>query len=209
MSDRDNGNPVVRDDDGVDINFGLRIIGAVGGLCLFAISAMAFVNGSPGTGILLFLLLALWLKIQSDANMSELYARRKSISQHRDHLIKETNSLEKVTSKAITELQARQAGDIIIAGDNNTIINRSELRNSMNTLSQQDENLSEALKIIAGFVEKAQNREAADLLNEFNKKIVSGENKITLKSIWKNLVSVVPDIVTLGEAVAKIYAFLG
>ncbi len=209
MSDRDNGIPVVRDDDGVDINFGLRIIGAVGGLCLFAISAMAFVNGSPGTGILLFLLLALWLKIQSDANMSELYARRKSISQHRDHLIKETNSLEKVTSKAITELQARQAGDIIVAGDNNTIINKSELRNSMNTLSQQDENLSEALKIIAGFVEKAQNREAADLLNEFNKKIVSGENKITLKSIWKNLVSVVPDIVTLGEAVAKIYAFLG
>ncbi len=117
--------------------------------------------------------------------------------------------MEKVTSKAITELQARQAGDIIVAGDNNTIINKSELRNSMNTLSQQDENLSEALKIIAGFVEKAQNREAADLLNEFNKKIVSGENKITLKSIWKNLVSVVPDIVTLGEAVAKIYAFLG
>lgn len=79
----------------------------------------------------------------------------------------------------------------------------------MNTVASQDSNLSDALKIIAGFVEKTNNREAADLLNEFNKKIADGDSKITLKSIWKNIVSTVPDIVTLGEFVAKIYAYLG
>jgi hypothetical protein len=79
----------------------------------------------------------------------------------------------------------------------------------MNKVKRTDPDVAEALKIIGGFIEKSGNKEAADIYNEFNKRIDAGEGKIVVSSLWDKLVTILPGIVSLGDAVQKIVMFIG
>lgn len=124
MADNDNGIPVVRDDDGRDINFGLRLTAGVCGLVVFIIAGGIFASGNGAAAVFTVLVFSigggLVFKVFADDNIANEYARRRARDDERDRIIKELHEMEKQNTAAITELQARQAGDIIIAGDNTT-----------------------------------------------------------------------------------------
>jgi hypothetical protein len=70
---------------------------------------------------------------------------------------------------------AEQVGNKIMLGDGATLISGSILINSVNKYEQKNPELAQALKIIGGLIEKSANSEAANVYNEFNKRLQAGE----------------------------------
>src|ERR1700732_1983040 len=99
-------------------------------------------------------------------------------------------------AKLLTEFQARAIGANIIAEqgatvynnsfNNSTVVDRSTLIHSMNRV-ESDAQLADALKVVAGIVQNANNAAAIETLNEFNKKIASKDSKITLRALWDQM----------------------
>jgi hypothetical protein len=120
-------------------------------------------------------------------------------------------------AKLLTEVQARAIGSHIIAGEgatvynnsfnNSTVVDRSTLIHSMNRF-QTDDQLADALKIVAGIVQNSKNAAAIETLNEFNKKIASKDSKITLRALWDQIVKLVPTVAEIGGAASKIVDWL-
>jgi hypothetical protein len=55
------------------------------------------------------------------------------------------------------------------------------------------------------FVNKSKDKGAGELLDSFNKELVKPDaSKPVLKSLWDGLVRILPDIVTLSDAVKRI-----
>jgi hypothetical protein len=213
MSDLKDAVPIVRDENGNDVNFGLRIGYGLGVLGLFLLGGLISLNSSSIVPMIAVIILggvplSIVVYIMSEGNIQRVHLDSQNRERERDILIKENYVISKNTSDAISELKAKETGDFIIAGAGATIINRAMLHNSMNKVIAQDNNLSEALKTIAGFVEQSKNTDAAEILNEFNKKIDAGDSKVTLKALWISLVSTVPDVVKLGKSAAQIYQYV-
>jgi hypothetical protein len=102
-------------------------------------------------------------------------------------------------------------GDIVM-GDRfenisgSTIINKSLVQNSLNKVKEQyDEETSKALQEVAQFIHNSKNRSAGALFNEFNQELSKPEpDKSALGNLWSSIQNVLPQIVTISGAVAKI-----
>jgi len=105
----------------------------------------------------------------------------------------------------LADLRGSTVGDIfsnIGAGAN--IVNRSQLQNSLNTISGRDAGLAEALKVVAEHVESAGDADAAEIFDGLSEEIGRSEpRKARLRTFWNGLVQVLPAVCQLGEASAK------
>jgi len=141
-----------------------------------------------------------------------------------DVLIKHLEVLEKIALKRnlqIDEIDQKSIVRVIqkfqyvgeqIMGDkfenisNSTIINRSLLSNSLNTVSSlYGDDVKKALEEISSHIEKSEDKESAELFNGFNQEINNGkQSKTVLKTLWNGLVSSLPDAAKVTTAIATI-----
>ena len=148
--------PKLYDDAGEDINSDARLL-QVGSIIAIGIGGLLLFSGGVGAVfgacfIVGGLVAAFIAKQSADENQrnSAIYRMRKEQS---DSLqIEEIRDMSKTAVEKISQLQAREAGDIIIAGANATIINRSLLINAMN--KPDATGIAESIKTIAGYIEK-------------------------------------------------------
>ena len=101
--------------------------------------------------------------------------------------------------------------DIFSNISNSTIINRSLLQNAFNKAkSETGEEAAEALRKVAEAVAQSGNKEAGELLDQFNEELAKTQpRKSLLKRSWENLVQVLPTIEAIAgaaEAIAKLFA---
>ena len=236
MKDQDDfGIPVIRDRYGNDVNEGLRLetklaMGAVV-LCIFLVVLIAASNSGGGGGesvhragddapsggiiffgIILFAVIgipiSLYFKEQSNENIRRVYSERDKEERRSARALEEVRRMTEQSSQKLSDLQAREIGDTIIAGPGAYIVNKSLLINSLNRISSGNENLGNALKEVAGCIENSKNAEAAQIFNEFNKKIEAGEGRFTLKGLWQLLVKTLPEVVQVGNAAGQIATFI-
>lgn len=92
-----------------------------------------------------------------------------------------------------------------------TIINRSAVVSAFNTLKDEhDTETADALMQIAEAVAESSNQAAAVLFDQFSEELQKQDrNKTALRQFWDGLVSVLPSIATLTDAVAKIVRVFG
>lgn len=141
-----------------------------------------------------------------------------------DVLIKHLEVLEKIALKRnlqIDEIDQKAIVKVIqkfqyvgeqIMGDkfenisNSTVINKSLLSNTLNTISSLYGNeVKKALDEISHHIENSEDKESAELLNGFNQEINNEkQNKTVLKTLWNGLVSSLPDAAKVSTAIATI-----
>jgi hypothetical protein len=87
-----------------------------------------------------------------------------------------------------------------------TIINRSSLRSALvNVGKSGGSDAVKALETVSQQVEASNNAAAGALLNSFNAELQKSQpDKSVLRQCWDGLVSVLPSIATLADAVGKI-----
>jgi len=131
--------------------------------------------------------------IQSDINIAkaELGEARMAIKNQEDIL---------------TKIQdAQRTGDIIVSGNQAPVIIDSQVISSFNTIMKDDPELASAIKLLGGYIEESKSKEAADYYKELHRNIASGErNKVTIKALWRGIVSVLPGVEKLTNVAAKI-----
>ena len=101
-------------------------------------------------------------------------------------------------------------GDNFSQISNSTIINRSNLENAFNKIKENHgEATAQALKLMEKIIGASGNKEAVEVLNEFNSEASKPEPKKTvLKSFWSSLCSILPAISTtagIAEHIVKLF----
>jgi hypothetical protein len=101
-------------------------------------------------------------------------------------------------------------GDTFSGIHNSTIINRSLLQNAFNkAMSETGEETAQALRKVAEVVAESGNKEAGEILDQFNEELARAEpRKSLLKRSWESLVQALPTIEKLAgaaEAIAKLF----
>ena len=87
-----------------------------------------------------------------------------------------------------------------------TIINRSNVSNSLNTAACQDDDLKKAIYQVVDFINKSGNKAAGEQFESFVTEVAKPEpKKSVLSALWTGTVAVLPSISTLVDAVAKIH----
>lgn len=112
-------------------------------------------------------------------------------------------TIEKV-AKMIDEDEALITGDKIIAHAGATVINRSTVVRSFNSVRSDDPDLARALSILAGFIEKSANRDAADVFSDLAEEIEGGSRPTRIRAFWNELVRILPDTAKMTTAAATI-----
>jgi hypothetical protein len=87
-----------------------------------------------------------------------------------------------------------------------TIVNRSTLKQSMNTVARRtDDDTAQALKRIAELIEAQNNAEAAEIFESFNKELAKqSPARAVLKSLWEGLKAAMPVLGAATDITVKI-----
>jgi hypothetical protein len=102
-------------------------------------------------------------------------------------------------------------GDIFSNIANSTIVNRSLVERSFNKVkSEADEETAKVLLEIAKVVADSGNKEAGEILDQFNEELAKPEpRKTLLKRSWDGLVQVLPTVTTVAGAAGAIAKLFG
>lgn len=119
---------------------------------------------------------------------------------------------EKDKKAAINVVQKIQYIEEKIMGDKfenisqSTIVNRSLLQNSLNTISEKyGDDIKIAIEEVANYIDEIKNIESAELLEKFNEEIsVKDSNKSVLKVLWEGLLKTLPDTAKIASAISTI-----
>ena len=116
-----------------------------------------------------------------------------------------------ISNKIINYMEYQKMGDTITIGSiTGNFINKSHLENSLNsTVADMNPEVKQELLKIAKKIEDSQNQAAALLFNSFSEELTKPkpeQNKGKLKQFWDSLVKTMPDVLTIGKAVAGIVA---
>ena len=108
------------------------------------------------------------------------------------------------------ESLSRSRGDTIISGDikvsgAGTVIIASDLINSMN----QNPDIADALKVVAGFVQDSGSEEAKKCFNELIKRSNNSDDKVVAGALWERLVKLLPSLSSLADAFVKLSTYFG
>ncbi|MGH7888575.1 MAG: COR domain-containing protein, partial [Candidatus Binatia bacterium] len=97
-------------------------------------------------------------------------------------------------------------GDIFRGIQNSTIVNRSLVERSFNKVkSEVDEETAKVLLKVAEAVAKSGNKEAGEILDQFNEELAKLEpRKSLLKRSWDSLLQVLPTVTTVANATAAV-----
>jgi len=89
---------------------------------------------------------------------------------------------------------------------NATIVNRSVVENAFNKVrSEHNEDIAQALKVVADEIEKSKNTEAAENFNSFNEELQKPEPKRSvLRTLWGGVTTTLPSILQMTDVVAKL-----
>lgn len=112
----------------------------------------------------------------------------------------------------IVEVYAERGSEVIVGdkfsniGAGATIVNRSTLNNSFNTVKESyGPDMAQALQQLAELVEKSGNMDAADNFNALTEELQRPQpKKSLLKSFWSGIVEAIPNVVQLVDLTAKI-----
>ncbi|WP_342726082.1 hypothetical protein AAFG07_03795 [Bradyrhizobium sp. B097] len=101
-------------------------------------------------------------------------------------------------------------GDVFSNIQNSTIVNRSTVESAFNkTKSESGEETASILLKVAEFVAKSGNKEAGELLDQFNEELSKPQpRKSLLKRSWDGLLAALPTITTVAgaaTAIAKLF----
>jgi len=121
-------------------------------------------------------------------------------------IIKKINSnttMEQV-GKMMSEKEAFHIGDRIIAHDGATIINKSVVVSVFKSFVDKDIELSNAIKVLTGYIEESKNIEAASTLSDLASELAKEAHPSRIRAYWNELVRILPDITKLTTAVAAI-----
>ena len=101
--------------------------------------------------------------------------------------------------------QPNVMGDSFLYIQSSTLINRSLLQNAFNKASETGEETAQALRKVASAVAQSGNKEAGEILDQFNEELARAEpRKSLLKRSWESLVQTLPAIAQLAGAAAAI-----
>lgn len=108
----------------------------------------------------------------------------------------------------IGELIMTSGGDVFQNITGSTIVNKSIVEASFNKIKEEfDSDTANALKVVAAEIEKAGNKEAAELFESFNEELQKPEPKRSvLRNFWNGIVEALPQLTSLAEVVVKISA---
>jgi hypothetical protein len=157
---------------------------------------------------------AYWQRFHQDclAQENALYIKQQTVEAER-----RSRQMDKIISSS----EGRRIGQQIInknyytitasghANVSSTNISGDYLRDSVKILGHNDPALEDALTVFAGYVQAINNKEAELIFNDFNRNVQQGSGMVTLRSIWRGLIEVVPDAVKLSEAAITIAKRLG
>jgi len=83
------------------------------------------------------------------------------------------------------------------------------LVSSIKTLKSENPELEDALKTIAGYVESLGASETNEAFNNFNKNVRDKSSNGTLRTLWNEVVRLLPDAVKITDATVAISKHLG
>jgi hypothetical protein len=124
-------------------------------------------------------------------------------------LFKENWSFKEIMDNKVNSKIEITMGDKFENVKNSTIINRSVLEDSFNTVkNKMDEETANVLIKISEIIEKAKNTDAAELYNSFNDELKKTEpKKSLLRTIWNGILAALPLLGTtagIAENISKI-----
>jgi hypothetical protein len=178
-----------------------------------------------GAGILFVLLNAIakpsesWDKEAAEENEKcrkeyEIRQKDRELELQEQIAINHTRQTEVLTM--ISEKEALHVGERIIritigAGAKDININTGSGDNLVGAVKKVETyspELAKALTTIAGALEPVKNEEVQKTFDAMNKKIAGGEDKFTIKALWNQLLSLVPDLTKMTDAAGTIAKFL-
>lgn len=135
----------------------------------------------------------------------------------REALISEIDRINirpNIKKKIINYITNYNSYEDLIMGDkfenisNSTVINRSSLKNAMNTMANASKGIEDALEEVSEYIEQTGNEDLIKLFDSLTGEISKEtDNKIVLSTIWEKIVKMLPDTVKIATAVAAISKF--
>jgi len=177
---------------------GAAVLVLLGGGFLLS-AATEFENFAPFVvGIVTSALVGFFLKHFSKANQILTDFETKIIA-------RENTAQQQVSEVKIMSEKAFQSRGInVVAHPNSTVLIGSKVINSFNSIEKSDPELAQAIATLVGFVDKQNNLNAADALEDLVTEI-DGEKKASrIRASWDYLVKLLPDVAKLSAAAAVI-----
>lgn len=105
--------------------------------------------------------------------------------------------------KNVKNLNSMDGDQINNSGSGNTVVNRSTVQNAFNKVAANyDDETANAIKVVAGEINRAGNKEAAENFEAFNEELLKPQPKKTLlKSLWEGTLSALPSLAQLSSVV--------
>lgn len=133
--------------------------------------------------------------------VQKLGARNNELLHNAHEKLKEQKNMIEAIQNAQTK------GDIIISNVHAPVIISSTITNSFNAISTDEPELASAIKTLGGFIENSGNKDAAEYFNELHEHVAQEQRSpVTLKALWKGIVSSLPSVEKLTDVVTKITA---
>jgi hypothetical protein len=146
-----------------------------------------------------------------EAFMDELVSALTLRLQERDDLPPLIANIHNKTIRQGDTVMGDKVGGDKVGGDkfenvSGTIVNRSTLKQSMNTVARRtDDDTAQALKRIAELIEAQNNAEAAEIFESFNKELAKqSPARAVLKSLWEGLKAAMPVLGAATDITVKI-----
>lgn len=148
-----------------------------------------------GIGIVIFA----WLMTKGRAaQMRARFETKRILEEHKSKkMVKEIN-------QRISDDEAMRIGDTIIAHEGATIVNKSIIVNSFNSLNERNPELAQALKQLAGYVEASGDKNAGEAFDNLVEAVDNSEKPSVIRAFWNDLVNIMPDVEKVGTAAVAI-----
>ena len=121
------------------------------------------------------------------------------------------HSLIRSLNPSIVNYGRMQVGDVFKDNKNSQIINRSTLENTLNKIRNRSDNeVASFLDKLATTVEQSGNKDAGELLDQFNEELAKPDHrKSLLKRSWDGLVELLPSVAKIAGATAALTKLVG
>lgn len=130
------------------------------------------------------------------------------IDQYAPELVQRRHNMEDLTVKidaAISEREASRIGHNVVATGGSTVVIDSKHVQIINDIRNKNPDIAEALTTISGMVEHLKSAGASEALDNLSQAVQEpNPSKSKIRAFWNDLVSIAPQVASLGEAAAKI-----
>lgn len=188
--------------------FSMALIGIGIGIVLLPYLVALYLNSIFPIFYMFFLLFIYIKTFNSEKFVNEVFGdikiHNEILNSFEEKMINSENRSKDEINKVreiISEKESIVLGDQIIAHAGATIINRSQVVNSFNEISNDDPELARAILNLAAYIEESKNEEAGQLISDLASE-VNGEKRVShIRAFWNEIVRILPEITKLTESV--------